>query len=171
MNTYKLAGLLVAAVVVLSVECSAQGLFGQRTVGGSISNRNERLAGRAAGSGGGQGGELNQQPGTLPALASVADYAKIASQNIFAVGLNTVDPLKHTFVTAITFSNGQPLVWITEQLSDRVTRTGPGESFTTAAMSGSIVEVLAQEVVVESSGQRLLLSLGSPLSEAKPVTP
>jgi len=58
MNTYKLAGLLVAAVVVLSVECSAQGLFGQRTVGGSISNRNERLAGRAAGSGGsGSGGQ------------------------------------------------------------------------------------------------------------------
>jgi len=48
---------------------------------------------------------------------------------------------------------------------------GPGESFSTAAMSGSIVEVRAQEVVVESSGQRLLLSLGSPLSEAKPVTP
>lgn len=118
-----------------------------------------------------KGNELNSQPGTLPALATVADYASIASQNIFAVGLNTVDPLKHTFVSAITFSNGQPLVWITEQLSDRVTRTGPGESFNTAAMSGSIVEVRAQEVVVESSGRRLLLSLGSPLSEAKPLTP
>lgn len=118
-----------------------------------------------------RGNELNSQPGTLPALATVADYASIASQNIFAVGLNTVDPLKHTFVSAITFSNGQPLVWITEQLSDRVTRTGPGESFNTAAMSGSIVEVRAQEVVVESSGRRLLLSLGSPLSEAKPLTP
>jgi hypothetical protein len=118
-----------------------------------------------------KGNELNSQPGTLPALATVADYASIASQNIFAVGLNTVDPLKHTFVSAITFSNGQPLVWITEQLSDRVTRTGPGESFSTAAMSGSIVEVRAQEVVVESSGRRLLLSLGSPLSEAKPLTP
>ncbi|MEY3228738.1 MAG: hypothetical protein RLZZ536_3357 [Planctomycetota bacterium] len=118
-----------------------------------------------------KGNELNSQPGTLPALATVADYASIASQNIFAVGLNTVDPLKHTFVSAITFSNGQPLVWITEQLSDRVTRTGPGEYFSTAAMSGSIVEVRAQEVVVESSGRRLLLSLGSPLSEAKPLTP
>lgn len=118
-----------------------------------------------------KGNELNSQPGTLPALATVADYASIASQNIFAVGLNTVDPLKHTFVSAITFSNGQPLVWITEQLSDRVTRAGPGESFSTAAMSGSIVEVRAQEVVVESSGRRLLLSLGSPLSEAKPLTP
>lgn len=118
-----------------------------------------------------KGNELNSQPGILPALATVADYASIASQNIFAVGLNTVDPLKHTFVSAITFSNGQPLVWITEQLSDRVTRAGPGESFSTAAMSGSIVEVRAQEVVVESSGRRLLLSLGSPLSEAKPLTP
>lgn len=118
-----------------------------------------------------KGNELNSQPGTLPALATVADYASIASQNIFAVGLNTVDPLKHTFVSAITFSNGQPLVWITEQLSDRVTRAGPGESFSTAAMSGSIVEVRAQEVVVESSGRRLLLSLGSPLSEGKPLTP
>lgn len=46
-----------------------------------------------------KGNELNSQPGTLPALATVADYASIASQNIFAVGLNTVDPLKHTFVS------------------------------------------------------------------------
>ncbi len=118
-----------------------------------------------------RGTELNSQPGTLPALATVAEYAPIASQNIFAVGLNTVDPMKHTFVSAITFSNGQPLVWITEQLSDKVTRTGPGESFSTAAMSGSIVEVRAQEVVVESSGRRMLLSLGSPLSEARPLPP
>ena len=118
-----------------------------------------------------KGAELNTVPGTLPARSTAAEYSAIAAQNIFAIGLNTVDPLKHTYVSAITFSNGQPLVWITEQLSDRVTRTGPGETFSTAAMSGSVVEVRAQDVVVESSGRRLLLTLGSPLSEAKAVAP
>ncbi len=118
-----------------------------------------------------KGAELNTMPGTLPARATAAEYSAIAAQNIFAIGLNTVDPLKHTFVSAITFSDGQPLVWITDQLSDRVTRTGPGETFSTAAMSGSVVEVRAQDVVVESSGRRLLLTLGSPLSEAKAVVP
>ena len=118
-----------------------------------------------------KGAELNTVPGTLPARSTAAEYSAIAAQNIFAIGLNTVDPLQHTFVSAITFSNGQPLVWITEQLSDRVTRTGPGETFSTAAMSGSVVEVRAQDVVVESSGRRLLLTLGSPLSEAKAVAP
>ena len=56
MMVYKLAGVMLVCLVGLAADCNAQGLFGQRTVGGSISNRNERLAGRAAGSGGGQGG-------------------------------------------------------------------------------------------------------------------
>lgn len=118
-----------------------------------------------------RGTELNQQPGTQPALPNASDYARIASQNVFGVGLNTIDPLKHTFVSAITFSNGQPLVWITEELSNRVTRAGPGEPFTTAAMSGSVREVREREVILETSDRVLLLTLGSSLAEAKPVTP
>ncbi len=116
-----------------------------------------------------KGTELNPLPGTQPALPTAADYAAIASQNVFGVGLNTVDPLKHTFVSAITFSNGQPLVWITEELSSRVTRAGPGEAFTTAAMSGVIREVREREVVLETSGRQLLLRLGSSFSEATPA--
>lgn len=118
-----------------------------------------------------RGAELNQQPGAQPALPNIANYAAIASQNVFGVGLNTIDPLKHTFVSAITFSNGQPLVWITEELANRVTRVAPGEAFNTAAMSGAVLEVREQEVVVESSGRQLLLPLGSSLAEARPVNP
>jgi Tfp pilus assembly protein PilO len=118
-----------------------------------------------------KGNDLNPLPGTQPALPNATDYAAIASQNVFGVGLNTVDPLRHTFVSAITFSNGQPLVWITEELSSRVTRTGPGEAFTTAAMSGAVREIREREVVVETSGRLLVLTLGSTFAEAKPVTP
>lgn len=118
-----------------------------------------------------KGNDLNPLPGTQPALPNATDYAAIASQNVFGVGLNTVDPLRHTFVSAITFSNGQPLVWITEELSSRVTRTGPGEAFTTAAMSGAVREIREREVVVETGGRLLVLTLGSTFAEAKPVTP
>lgn len=54
-RTLCVAGLMLASVAGFSSDCCAQGLFGQRSVGGSISNRNERLAGRAANASGGSG--------------------------------------------------------------------------------------------------------------------
>ncbi len=115
------------------------------------------------------GDSLNNGDSGLPALPSVADYATITTDNIFGIGLNPADPMEHTLVTGITFSNGAPLVWITEQLTQRVSRTSPGESFTTVAMNGRILEVRDQEVVVESGERQLILPIGKPFKEARVV--
>ncbi len=70
MMVYKVAGVMLVCLVGLSADCSAQGLFGQRSVGGSISNRNERLAGRAAAGGGGSQGGSGSGSGAATASQS-----------------------------------------------------------------------------------------------------
>ena len=70
MMSYKVAGVMLVCLVGLSADCSAQGLFGQRSVGGSISNRNERLAGRAAAGGGGSQGGSGSGGGAATASQS-----------------------------------------------------------------------------------------------------
>ena len=113
-----------------------------------------------------RGDQLYTGPSSLPASSEFSHYDVIVKDNVFGIGLNPADPMKHTFVSAITFSNGSPLVWITEELSSKVTRTGLQAEFETVALSGRIVGVRDQEVVVETSGERLLLPIGKPFAEA-----
>ncbi len=110
---------------------------------------------------------LNTGSSALLASSRVQDYETVWRNNIFGIGIDHSDPMKHTLVTAITYSNGNAQVWISEQLLDKVTRVGLNESFDTVALSGRIVEVRDQEVVIESSGDRFLLPIGSPFADAR----
>ena len=67
------------------------------------------------------------------------------------------------------FSNGKPQVWITEQLIDKVTQLGAGAEFDTVALSGRILEVRDQEVIIETSGERMLFPIGQPFSAARTI--
>ncbi len=114
-----------------------------------------------------KGHDLNPAPSTLLASAEFKDYAVIAKENIFGIGIDSADPMQHTMVSGITFSNGAPQVWITEQLIDKVTQVGEGGDFDTVALSGRIVEVHDKDVIIETSGERMLLPIGQPFSAAK----
>ena len=116
-----------------------------------------------------KGDGLNSSPSTLLASPDLKDYEAIVKDNVFGIGIDGSDPMKHTMVTAITFSNGTPQVWITEQLTNKVTKVGIGADFDTVALSGRIMEVREQEVIIESSGERMLFSIGKPFSEARTV--
>ena len=113
--------------------------------------------------------DLNSGPSTLLASADFKEYAAIAKDNIFGIGIDNADPMQHTMVSGITFSNGKPQVWITEQLLDKVTQVDAGGDFDTVALSGRILEVHDQEVIVETSGERMRFSIGQPFSAAKPI--
>jgi hypothetical protein len=57
----RVVGLVLLTFLLTPADCAAQGLFGQRTLGGSIGNRSERQAGRASGaSGAGQSAAASQ---------------------------------------------------------------------------------------------------------------
>ncbi|MCA9008260.1 MAG: hypothetical protein KDB01_00865 [Planctomycetaceae bacterium] len=114
-----------------------------------------------------KGHELNAASSGLPASADFKDYAAIAKNNIFGIGINAADPMQHTMISGITFSNGKPQVWITEQLSDKVTQVDAGAEFDTVALSGRVLEVRDQEVVIESAGDRMLFPIGQPFAAAK----
>ncbi len=116
-----------------------------------------------------KGDSLNSESSKLLASADLDDYDTIVKDNIFGVGIDKTDPMQHTIVSAITFSNGSPLVWITELLSSRTTQVGLNTDFDTIAMRGRVVEVREQDVVIESSGERMLYSLGKPFSEARGI--
>ena len=114
-----------------------------------------------------KGGALNSAPSTMLASAELKDYDDIVKGNIF--GIDGADPMQHTLISAITFSNGSPEVWITEQLSDKVTRVSLGSEFDTVALSGRILEVREQEAIIETSGERLLFPVGKPFSDAQTI--
>jgi Tfp pilus assembly protein PilO len=116
-----------------------------------------------------KGDSLNSASSTLLTSADFRDYEIIVRDNIFGVDVDKSDPMHHTLVSAITFSNGSAKAWITEQLSDRVTRVGVGSEFDTVALSGRILEIHEQEVIIETSGERLLFPIGKPFSEAQTV--
>ena len=73
----------------------------------------------------------------LLASATAEDYAVIATNNLFGVGYR--DPLKQTSVTAVTYRNGKPLVWITDNDSGEVVKRLPGESVELPGFVGSVV--------------------------------
>ena len=116
-----------------------------------------------------KGHDLNSAPSTLLASAEFKDYAVIAKDNIFGIGIDSADPMQHTMVSGITFSNGVPQVWITEQLIDKVTQVNAGGEFDTVAISGRVLEVHDQEVIIETSGEHMLFPIGQPFSAAKPI--
>lgn len=116
-----------------------------------------------------KGDNLNSGPSNLLASKEFKDYESIVKDNIFGVGIDTVDPRKHTIISAITFSDGVPQVWITEQLTNKTIQVGLGVEFNTVALSGRVIEVRDQDVTIETSGVRKLFPIGKPFSEAVPV--
>ena len=116
-----------------------------------------------------KGDALNTGPSNLLASKEFKDYELIVKDNIFGVGIDNVDPRKHTIISAITFSNGVPQVWITEQLSNKTIQVSPGADFNTVALSGRVIEVRDLDVTIETSGVQMLFPIGKPFSEAVPV--
>ncbi len=112
-----------------------------------------------------KGDTLNSSPSTLLASKEFSHYESIVKDNIFGIGIDNTDPMKHTIVSAITFSNGVPQVWITEQLTSRTIQVGLEVDFDTVALSGRVVEVHDQDVIIETFGERMQFPIGKPFSE------
>jgi len=96
------------------------------------------------------------------------DYAVIARDNVFGIGIDQQDPMKLTILSAVTYRNGVPMAWITEQISDRVQKLPAGATFETTAMSVRIGCVDEESVVIESGELQMTLNIGQSFAEATP---
>jgi Tfp pilus assembly protein PilO len=98
--------------------------------------------------------------------ANQSDYAVIARDNIFGIGINQQDPMKLTILSAVTYRNGVPTAWITEQIEDRVQKLAAGTTFDTTALSGRVVRVDEKSVVIETGELEMTIKIGQSFAEA-----
>ncbi|MEO2033750.1 MAG: hypothetical protein ABGZ35_16865 [Planctomycetaceae bacterium] len=112
------------------------------------------------------------KPGVANRLVSTdrRSYDIIARDNIFGVDVDHRDPMKMTRLTGVTWRNGTPQVWITEQIGDRVHKLASGAMFDTTALSGRIAKVGEDWVIIESGEQQLKLRMGQSFAEATVVS-
>ncbi|MFO1021172.1 MAG: hypothetical protein U0903_10805 [Planctomycetales bacterium] len=111
--------------------------------------------------------------GTAERLAqkNPEDYRIVARRNLFAAG-GASDPADRTVLTAVTSVDGKPEVWFTQQTEDKLYKFHPGDAVDFGRFRGKLVEVLPEDVVLESSaGDQWLLSIGENLGEALPLPP
>jgi len=109
---------------------------------------------------------LTDRPSTQLASLNLVDYALISDRNIFGLGSVRLDRLEHSYVTAITHSEGRPTVWITDRVQDAVLKLENGATFRIGEMESRIVDIGERDVVFESDGERWLLAVGESFSQA-----
>ena len=112
------------------------------------------------------------KPGVANRLVSAdrRSYDIIARDNIFGVDVDHRDPMKMTRLTGVTWRNGAPQVWITEQIDDRVHKLASGATFDTTALSGRVTKIGEDWVIIESGEQQLKLTMGQSFAEATIVS-
>ncbi len=99
------------------------------------------------------------------------DYAIIARDNLFGIGVNNQDPMKMTILSAVTSRNGKPLAWITELITGRVIKVAPQASFETVALSGRVIQIGQDSAIIDSGGQRMKLTIGQSFAQGTIIQP
>lgn len=96
-------------------------------------------------------------------------YQSIGRRNVFGLG-GSSDPADRTTLTAVTAVDGAPEVWFTGD-SEKLFKFKPGDQIEFGRFHGKLVAVLQEDVILESSGERWLLSIGENFGEALPLPP
>ena len=114
---------------------------------------------------------LNTKEAKWLVSADPRDYAIIARDNLFGIGVNNQDPMKMTILSAVTSRNGKPLAWITELITGRVVKVAPQGAFETVALSGRVVQIGQDSAIIESGGQRMKLTIGQSFAQGTIIQP
>jgi len=104
------------------------------------------------------------------AFDTVAAYDVIVRRNLFALG-GGFDPTDHTYLTSITLVNGEPEVWFTNRATDEVVKLRAGGRLQLGPLTFLLAEVLDTDVIIETDGERWLLSLGDKITDAHALPP
>jgi hypothetical protein len=102
---------------------------------------------------------------------SLTSYQVIADRNLLQTAKGGVDPADHAFLTAINQVGGQTEVWFSVRTNDSIIKAELRSSLHVGSFSGTVVEILDQDIVLDRSGTRWLLSLGECLNQAFALPP
>lgn len=103
---------------------------------------------------------------------SLEEYDVIDRRNLFGMGTGgTADPMDHTYLTSVSTVNDKPVVWLTVRTTNEVRKVTLGEVFEIGPLVCTIAEVYGPDVIIESDGERWLLTLGDKLTDAHALPP
>jgi hypothetical protein len=97
-------------------------------------------------------------------------YGVIVRRNLFALG-GGFDPTDQTYLTSITVVDGVPEVWFTNRASDEVMKLRAGGNLEVGPLTFRLAEVFDTDVIIETDGERWLLSLGDKIIDAHALPP
>jgi len=98
------------------------------------------------------------------------DYYPIARRNLFGFGGNP-DATDYTYLTAVVHVDDELEAWFTLRATDEVLKLREGQNLSIGQFRGTVREIEASDVVLESEGERWLLTIGENLAQAFALPP
>jgi hypothetical protein len=98
------------------------------------------------------------------------DYQVIAQRNLFGASV-TSDATQYTFLTSVNYVDGQPQAWFTIRTSDEILKLREGETLEIGPFKASVSGITDSDVIIESEGERWLVTIGESLTEAAALPP
>ncbi len=99
-----------------------------------------------------------------------AYYDVILDRNLFGIGA-TPDALEHAVLTRVSYVDDRPEATFSLKTTDERFTVGEGESLQIGTFRAKVVQIDDADVIIESKGQRWLLTLGDRLTEAFALPP
>jgi hypothetical protein len=98
------------------------------------------------------------------------DYQVIQQRNLFGVSVSS-DATQYTFLTAVSSVDGQLQAWFTIRTSDEILKLRAGETLEIGAFKATVSGITDDDVIIESEGERWLVTVGESLIEAAALPP
>ncbi|MFV1966760.1 MAG: hypothetical protein ACC628_15150 [Pirellulaceae bacterium] len=105
------------------------------------------------------------------AFSDLADYQIIADRNLFGIAGRGIYQTDHTFLTAVVTVNDQPQAWFTDRFTDRVFKLSRGHRISVGQFQGEVQQIEGHDVIVDSDGERWLITVGESLAQAMALPP
>ena len=108
--------------------------------------------------------------GTSLASDDLNAYRVLSERNLFGRS-PTVGVAELTELTAVVTVDGVAEAWVMNRMEDTMQKLRVGDHLSAGWFQGEIVEIEGDDVVLDSDGDRWLLTRGDPLSEAIALPP
>lgn len=113
---------------------------------------------------------LNQEQSDRLAYAQPKDYRMIVQRDLFGVG-GGLDPISQTYLSGVTATDGQLEAWFSLRAADKTLKLKAGQQLDVGPFNGTVISIDESDVVLESDGERWLLSVGENLDQASALPP
>jgi len=113
---------------------------------------------------------LNTGKSDRLAFADRASYRTIVERNLFGVG-GGFDEAEHTYLSAVTYAGQKREAWFSLRAKDQTIKLVEGKELSVGNFRATVVEIEDSDVVLETDGERWLLSIGENLDQASALPP